>query len=137
MRKTVEYVFLAGLLLTDQATKWWAQMHDLVILNAGGVFGLFPSVWWGVVLVVLWLILMWQWWKMPLDWTQFGTGIIVAGGLGNLVDRLVFGSVRDFIYYPGFRFYGNVADILLAVGVVVVIFSKIRQEKMLQFTNDD
>lgn len=48
------------------------------------------------------------------------TGMIVAGALGNLVDRIVFGKVRDFIYYSPIDFpVFNVADICLTVGIAL------------------
>ena len=50
----------------------------------------------------------------------FATGMIVAGALGNLVDRIVFGKVRDFIYFSPIDFpVFNVADICLTVGIVL------------------
>lgn len=47
------------------------------------------------------------------------TGMIVAGALGNLVDRIAFGKVRDFIYYSPIDFpIFNVADICLTCGII-------------------
>ncbi len=54
---------------------------------------------------------------------------IVAGGLGNLIDRLAFGYVRDFIDYTFLQTFfgidfaiGNIADIfvMIAMGMLVV-----------------
>lgn len=56
--------------------------------------------------------------------------LMITGGLGNLVDRLAFGYVRDFIKieYFGFELFGsysfpvfNVADMAVVVGSVLVV----------------
>lgn len=61
------------------------------------------------------------------------TGMIVAGALGNLVDRIAFGKVRDFIYYSPINFpIFNVADICLTVGIIffaVYMFASMIMEK--------
>ena len=62
--------------------------------------------------------------KKVSKWLAIALALIVGGALGNLVDRLSFGYVRDFI----FVFYNtnifpaifNVADIALVVGVIMV-----------------
>lgn len=48
---------------------------------------------------------------------------ILAGAVGNLIDRIAIGSVRDFIYMDfGFtRFSNNVADLEITVGAVLFI----------------
>lgn len=48
---------------------------------------------------------------------------ILAGAVGNLIDRIAIGSVRDFIYMDfGFtRFSNNVADLAITVGAVLFI----------------
>lgn len=103
--------------------------HDLAILNYGGVFGLFPGKWWGIVLIFLWLLLVWEFLRQAQDGVRWlGMGLLVVGGLGNLIDRLLLGGVRDFIYYPGFNFYGNVADILLGVGVGVLMIKYLHDQ---------
>lgn len=69
---------------------------------------------------------------------QFVLGLLLAGVLGNLYDRIVFGYVRDMIYiFPGWRnplgglfpawqelfpWIFNVADAMLCVGVALMLF---------------
>lgn len=62
--------------------------------------------------------------KYPLnDKTKTGLCLIIAGGIGNLIDRIFRGFVIDYIDitqiidYPVFNF----ADILVVVGVILII----------------
>ena len=50
-------------------------------------------------------------------------GLILAGTLGNLYDRLVFGGVRDFLHYHGWFEWPifNVADCCLVVGSFLLL----------------
>ncbi len=59
---------------------------------------------------------------------RFSLILVVGGGVGNLVDRITFGYVRDFIDYTFlYTFFkidfaiGNIADIFLLVGVFLMI----------------
>ena len=50
-------------------------------------------------------------------------GFIWAGSIGNMVDRIAFGYVRDFLHFefwPSFPVF-NVADVCLTVGVIVFL----------------
>ena len=53
------------------------------------------------------------------------SALIVAGAVGNLVDRIIFQSVRDFIdlcIWPIF----NVADMLICIGAVGLAYASLR-----------
>ena len=55
-------------------------------------------------------------------WTVFGLVLIIAGGLGNFIDRVSQGFVVDMFHldFVNFAIF-NVADSYLTVGVVCVI----------------
>lgn len=58
---------------------------------------------------------------------QLAIGMILGGAAGNLIDRLRLGYVIDFIAvgtWPKF----NVADSCITLGVVVVVFSMLRED---------
>lgn len=51
-------------------------------------------------------------------WYILGIGFIISGAIGNLVDRLFLGYVRDFISLRLFSFVFNLADLFITVGVI-------------------
>ncbi len=58
-------------------------------------------------------------------WSVAALGLVVAGALSNLIDRLRFGFVVDYItlqpWYPTF----NIADVMIVGGVILlIIFSR-------------
>ena len=65
-------------------------------------------------------------WKLPRDrrFLRWSLVVIFAGAVGNLIDRIAIGSVRDFIYMdfglvPAFS--NNVADLEITVGAILFI----------------
>lgn len=89
------------------------------MLNQGVSFGLLPgfSPWiLGLVLVGLIIYAV----KVRELWGRIGIGLIIVGGLGNLVSRIVHGGVLDYWNFLAI-FYNNVWDWLIAVGVLVCL----------------
>lgn len=99
--------------------------------NSGAAFGLFGNKPWaqtffkvltGVAVLLFFAIFYFiPAKKRFLKWTMV---LIIAGTLGNFIDRLAFSYVVDFFkfqfgnyYFPTF----NIADIYLTVGVIMVI----------------
>ncbi len=82
--------------------------------------------------------------KNPLF--HIALGFVFAGSLGNLIDRLAFGYVRDFLHFefwPTFPVF-NIADICLTLGVIlfiayfiVAIIKNKRKKKEEQFAKKD
>ncbi len=53
------------------------------------------------------------------------TALIVAGAVGNLVDRIIFRSVRDFIDLQIWPIF-NVADVLICIGAAGLAYASLR-----------
>ena len=48
-------------------------------------------------------------------------GLQLGGAIGNLIDRLAYGSVTDFISFPHYPAF-NVADSSIVIGVVILVW---------------
>ena len=110
------------------------------IRNPGGVFGLFAA---GPeflrfilfllfpVLCIVFIFFMLKETKNKTEVTALG--FVLGGALGNYTDRLKFGAVIDFIdwhakdlwHWPTF----NIADSFIVVGVGLVIFLQLKDQK--------
>ena len=63
-------------------------------------------------------------------WAQVFLGLVIGGALGNVIDRIRYGAVFDFLdfhymhwHWPAF----NLADTFICVGVVFLVFQNIWQ----------
>lgn len=114
-----------------------------LVVNHGAVFGIGQNargVFIGFTIVaVIAGVAIFGWWTLARStWAHVAIGLILAGGIGNLYDRVVFGAVRDFLYllprrqlpfgmeWPGgsrepFPWVFNVADMLLLAGMAILI----------------
>ena len=109
--------------------------------NRGAAFGLLSS--WsldfvrvffvcttGMVLAVVGYL----WWRLPesQEAAALGYSLILAGAVGNLVDRVRFGEVVDFLDFYWGRYHWpafNVADSLVCLGAGVLVWVILREEK--------
>jgi signal peptidase II len=100
--------------------------RDAVVLNTGGAWGILSGNIWVLIfitaiflaLVVLEEVL----WKNTHPLFSVAFGFIVGGAVGNLLDRIFLGGVRDFIYFefwPSFPTF-NLADSFLCVGMILL-----------------
>ena len=64
----------------------------------------------------------------PLD--RYGLSLILAGSLGNGIDRIIKGYVVDFINFNPFDFpIFNIADIAINIGCFILIFNYFKYKK--------
>jgi signal peptidase II len=59
--------------------------------------------------------------RPDIHWLWLPAGMLIGGAIGNLIDRLRFGAVTDFIKLPFWPAF-NVADASITIGVVVLVF---------------
>lgn len=75
-------------------------------------------------------------------WLSVSMGLVAGGCLGNMIDRIAFGYVRDFINFEFISFpVFNIADVALTVGVIVVaiyfLFFYSKEDKHLKKDKDE
>ena len=66
-------------------------------------------------------------------WYNLGLSFIIGGAIGNLVDRIFLGYVRDFANFEIFKFIFNLADAFITFGLiffVIYILKTLREEKV-------
>lgn len=113
--------------------------HLTYVRNPGAAFGIlsdsairlpfFITVSLFASLGILWYIR-----RIPSEkqWQHLALGLILSGALGNLIDRIRFGEVIDFLdvhwynyHWPAF----NVADSAICVGVTIMLICSWHEER--------
>ncbi|MFH1065818.1 MAG: signal peptidase II [Nanoarchaeota archaeon] len=97
--------------------------------NNGAAFGILQGWRWALilasVLVLIFIAILYFKEKNKLEKTAFV--LIFAGTLGNLIDRVMLGYVRDFIAvgaWPNF----NIADSLNVIGALILVYVLVRKK---------
>ena len=115
-------------LSADQTTKYIAAANMDWRANTGISFGLFPQfplwIFFALIVLILFLKIIYKI-KFDLKWALF-----MAGICGNLIDRVRFGYVVDWIPLPfpfmdGLRI--NIADAALISGFICYILSEFKK----------
>lgn len=151
MNRLKPLIWTAGvILILDQISKFViVQMMDLktartievwepfitfrMAWNRGINFGLFSdqgdTMRWVLIVLALAIsgwILWWMHREAQGRWVLVSAGLVVGGAIGNVIDRVIYGAVADFLnmtccgYENPWSF--NVADIAIFVGAVGLIF---------------
>jgi len=111
--------------------------HFTYITNDGMAFGInFPFGYYifTSVSILLTLFLFWYLWSVRTHSIviRLGISFIIAGAIGNLIDRIFLGAVIDFLDFMigNFHWYVfNLADSYVTVGMVLVLIDSIILEK--------
>ena len=139
----------AVIVVLDQLSKWWVvevvmnpprtievtSFFNLVMgWNRGVSFGLFNTgsavTEWLLPAVAAVIIIVLTVWLSRVDRLLLGAalGSIIGGALGNVIDRLRYGAVADFLdvhamgyHWPAF----NLADTMITVGAAVLIIDSL------------
>jgi signal peptidase II len=140
--------------LLDQASKLWLLFVfelgrrglvpvlpwvDFVLTwNPGISYGLFPQhtdlgrwLLLAVQGVAVACLAVWMF-RASARLTVLALGLIIGGAIGNLIDRLAYGAVADFVYFHvdfgswEFRWYVfNLADAAVVAGVVGLVYESV------------
>jgi signal peptidase II len=124
-------------LILDQLSKLWlagqmvpGQNIHLIkgvltltyVRNRGAAFGILQGQARFFLIMAATIIIILVYYNLKdslLPWLQYATGFIVGGSIGNMIDRLYYGAVRDFFsigWWPVF----NVADMAVVTGGIML-----------------
>jgi len=143
------FIIAAIIIILDQLTKWlvrsnlvfgdsWIPFQSLPFLrivywkNTGVAFGMLQGM--NIVFIFLAALvavaLVWYYPSIPReDWLiRLALSLELGGALGNLVDRIRFGHVIDFVSVGNFPVF-NVADSCITVGIFVLLLGIWIQEQ--------
>lgn len=148
------YGFAILIVVVDQLTKAWVLdglglrfegqsiavlapiFHITLVHNEGVSFGLFGdgSARWMLSVFSVAVAGVLGWWALRAERRLLITaiGLIMGGAIGNVIDRIRFGWVVDFLDFSGtgvFPWVFNVADSAITVGVVLLILDSILSER--------
>jgi signal peptidase II len=169
-KKACLFLAITGIVvLLDQLTKGWIiatlRLHEgfpvidglfniVHVRNPGAAFGFlagaspaFRSVFFiTITLAAVLLILHYLWQTLKQTGTEklsliFSLSLILAGAVGNLIDRVRFGEVVDFLdvyigtyHWPAF----NVADASISTGAAILVIALfVRKEEKRNGTESD
>ena len=102
--------------------------------NTGAAFGIFSAHPVGVTLFSALLMIPLAWYMYPADTAErkecagrLAWILLYGGGAGNLLDRLLHGSVTDYILLRPGRFLFNLADICITAAVLLFLLQLLRE----------
>lgn len=143
----LNWLWLSALVVAlDQLTKWmasawlephvpipvWSWFNFTLAHNTGAAFSFLSDAsgwqrWLFAVLTIVVSVFIVTWLKRLQageGWTAAGLALILGGAIGNLIDRIAYGHVIDFIqwhyegwYWPTF----NIADSAITVGAAILV----------------
>jgi len=147
----LKWTWLSALVVfLDQITKWmasaWMEPYEAypvlswfnltLVHNTGAAFSFLSDAegwqrWFFIVLSIAVSIAIVIWLKRlhnDEQWTAAALALILGGAIGNVIDRIAYGHVVDFIqwyygqwYWPTF----NIADSAISVGAAILLIHSV------------
>lgn len=157
MKKSKAVIFVILLIILDQISKYFVRInlkdHEPITIiknvfkleyleNTGAAFGIFKNqiIFFILTTILVILVIAYFYYKVPEDKKYLPLKIIMifitAGALGNLIDRVAFNYVTDFLYFELINFpVFNVADCYVTVSAffLVILFIFYYKDEDLSF----
>ncbi|MGI3898944.1 MAG: signal peptidase II [Janthinobacterium lividum] len=110
----------------------WNRGISYSLLTSDGPTGRYLLI--GATLIAAMALAVWLW-RSVTGPTCLALGLLIGGALGNLVDRISYGAVVDFVFLHAgsFRWYVfNGADCAITAGVVVLLLEWVLGSRSVQ-----
>lgn len=130
---------IISLILVDQISKilisnYLIKHNNIVLIprflsftyikNYGAAFGILEGkrILFIIITIVVLFYLIYELFKCKNNINySISLVLIISGIIGNFIDRLFLGYVRDFISFKVFEPVFNIADSLIVIGVIMII----------------
>ena len=144
--KKLGFLIIILTLVLDQLTKNWVLLtyggisrsitevtsffNLVMVWNRGVSFGMFSEhpEWMPIILTLVALaitaVLVTWLWKAETKFTAVALAMVIGGAIGNVIDRIRFGAVVDFLDFHAFGYHWpafNIADAAIFIGVVLLL----------------
>ncbi len=127
------------ILFIDQLIKLIIQNNNINIINkyisiiyvknTGAAFSILSGN--NILLIILSIIMFLLIYYISKNYhdilSDISFGLIYGGLFGNLLDRIIYGYVRDYISVISFPIF-NIADMSIVIGVILLIIYEIKEE---------
>ena len=147
------YLLAAGVVVLDQITKYWilnvldlplrstvpvaGPFHLTFVWNRGVSFGLLRAdldlTRWALAAFSIIVSLFLAVWvrKAHRRLMALALGLVMGGAIGNVVDRIRFGAVADFLDFSRlwFPWIFNVADSAITCGIALLLLDMLLQDR--------
>jgi len=144
MKRAIRALLIAFIVIAlDQATKYlivtslasydaieiFPFLHIVSVRNTGAAFGMFRHLGSNFFIIISAAAVVFLVYLIVKNaYNLFGLSLVLGGAVGNLIDRLYYGKVVDFIdfsignyHWPSF----NVADSALTVGIIIIFLTSL------------
>jgi signal peptidase II len=148
----IALVLALAIVVADQAVKYWilevlrlqegqsitlfGPLHLTGVWNPGVSFGFLQAqhdlVRWLLAAFSIGVSAVLAFWVRTTERPLFAVavGLVIGGALGNVIDRIRFGAVADFVdvsraYFP---WVFNVADSAISIGICLLLLDMLRQD---------
>lgn len=142
----MRYLLISSLvIIADQITKHlvrvYIKSYEVVtilpflrivhIRNEGAAFGLFKgfgNITFIIISIIAVIVVIYLLFRDKRD--RINLSLILGGATGNLIDRIIYGNVTDFIDLYAGRFHWpafNIADSALTIGISLMFFNHLKQ----------
>ncbi len=143
--KLKQIVLFIGIIFADQISKWMIDLNMMVgesitlipnffrityLHNTGAAWSMLDGKqgFFFIITIVAFILMVYFYHNAEKNdyLTRYGLIMMMAGTIGNFIDRIVFHHVRDFLDFVivGYDFpVFNIADIALCIGVFLIFVS--------------
>ncbi|MBU0576191.1 signal peptidase II [Patescibacteria group bacterium] len=115
--------------LVDQFTKLIAPLYFKITLNYGVSLGWFSQIPTGVITLALLGLAVGLAYMFRREWHRYPviSGLFWAGLISNLLDRILFGGVTDWLQLPMTQVSNNLADMAMSLALLLLLVNEIQR----------